>query len=72
MKIHSGVILTWQFWFMENMVDSGTRLKTVLLRAVPSLCSELGGDSEVSSQSSVIASGLWPSIFVDVLMAQLE
>ena len=56
---------------MENMVDSGTRLKTVLLRAVPSLCSELGGDSEVSSQSSVIASGLRLSIFVDVLMAQL-
>ena len=39
-------------------IDSGTRLKTVLLRAVPSLCSELEGDSEVSSQSSVIASGL--------------
>ena len=35
------------------------------------ICSELGGDSEVSSQSSVIASGLRPSIFVDVLMAQL-
>ena len=42
-----------------------------VIRAVPSLCSELGGDSEVSSQSSVIASGLRPSIFVDVLMAQL-
>ena len=34
--------------------------------------SELAGDSEVSSQSSVIGSGLWSSILVvDVLMVQL-
>ena len=37
----------------------------------PCYCSELGGGSAVSSQSSVIVSGLWPSIIVDVLMAQL-
>ena len=32
--------------------------------------SELGGDSGVSSQSNVVGSGLGPSIYVDVLMAQ--
>ena len=35
------------------------------------VCTKLGRDTEVSSQSSVIGSGLWPSIFVDVLMDQL-
>ena len=57
-------------WGAGGLQDATAFVRDICLslRYLNMYCSELGGDS---GHLSVIASGLWPPIFVDVLMAQL-